>query len=587
MSRPVVLMTFSLLAGILVADSLFYDFLQVPTWLHYASWGLCLFIAVLSIIIYYREKRTALLIRTSLFPLLTVIFFFTLGLERYAVIAERQQAWPVEEWVRGNPDEFDAKRWRWVNGVPPKTLSGAKKEGTIQQLFIQCRERVVRQLSALDIDHETLSVMMAMTLGDRSQLPRETRDLYSQVGASHLLALSGLHLGIIVGLFLTWINGPLLLSRWRRFVGVLVLIFIWTYTLMVGMPASLLRAAMMTSLFVIGSLLQRYTSALQYLMLTALIMLLWRPMMLFEVGAQLSFLAVAGILLFYRPLYMWFFDRWRYQIFWLERYHLLWPFTTLAVSLCAQLLTWPLVAYYFHQIPTYGTLLSIILIPLTTLFLYLSLGVIALSWIWPLGATWLSGGLSWLMALQLWLMSHVSRWPGAVIPDFWDRKAEPQVVVYHNRRCPALHVIASPSKSWLLTPEPDSLQQGMYYIRRDFWKRRLTKDPTVLRGSDVINIDGALTAMMIEKGTLTDAAAEYVATHKDRQVDVAWIVRGFRGGRLDELEKIIQPRLLVLDASLARWQRNALRREALRRGWRVYDVAAQGALVMKLEQRQP
>ena len=576
MSRPVVLMAFALVAGIAVGDALFYERLIVPAWLHWATWGFSICLAAGFIVGYRYENRRADQLRYSVFPLLTVLLFFAVGLERYAWVAEGQQ----QEWAlqgrpvnRGNPDEFDRMRWEWVNGGTKDAGFGAK-----------AREAMMRKLREVGMEEQTLALVAAITLGDRSLLSRDTRSLFAEVGASHLLALSGLHLGILVGLFLTWMNGRLLRSRWRKVVGLSILLFIWMYAAVAGFPTSLVRASVMTSVFVVACLMNRYGDPLQQLLLTAILMLLWRPMWLFDVGAQLSFASVAGILLFYRPLYMWFFARWRYQMFWLERYWLMGPLTMVAVSLCAQVLTLPLVAHYFHQIPVYGALVSVVLIPLTMMFIYGAAGVMVLAWLWPAMAALLSVGLTWIVTAQLWVMTQVAQWPGAVIHDFWSRKADPQVVIYHNRRCPALHVIASPSESWLLTPEPDSVATGMFYIRRDFWQRRLTAEPMVLEGHRAIALKGrkgtalekGFTAVMVNTGS--GEAATCTATTK---VDVLWVVRGFRGGSIGLLAEHYVPRLLVLDASLPRWQRHTLTSEARDRGWRVYDVAEQGALRLK------
>ena len=581
MSRPVVIIFFALLAGVALADFFLYDATWLATdttkalWVQTAPWGSCVLLTLLAVARYRHELRLQLRPRLPVFSILTFLFFLAVGFGRYASVAERQhQEWDIEGRPvnRGNPDEFDVVRWRWVN-MPTARMKILEEAGT------KVRERLVGKVKMLGMEEKALSVILAMTLGDRSMLQKDTRDLYARAGASHLLALSGLHLGIIVGLFLTWMNGRLLRSRWRPVVGASVLLFIGGYTFITGMPTSLVRASLMTSLFVVASLMQRYGSPLQQLLLTAIIMLLWQPMFLFDVGAQLSFTAVAGILLFYHPIYVWAFERWRYQIFWMERFRLLWPITTIAVSLCAQVFTLPLVAYYFHQIPTYGPLLSVVLIPLTTLLLYLSFVVVLLSMLWPLAAAWLSGGLSWLIAAQIWLMTQVSRWPGAVIPDFWSRKAEPQVVVYHNRRCPALHVIATPEQSWLLMPQPDSLETGMYYIRRDFWKRRLTAEPMVLRNERSIAMTDGFKAVMVNKGGDEDEDSSATAAYATPMaVDVLWVVRGFRGGQLGKLSKAYRPYLLVLDASLPQWQRTSLTAEALKIGWNIYDVAEKGAL---------
>lgn len=576
MSRPIVLITLSLMVGIATADVLFYERFQVPAWLDIAAWGFCFLVALVALCFWRRPARSG--VQRWVFPSFIALFFATVGFMRYATYAaEVHEAWDKMERPpvnRGNPDEFDYVRWRWIQGVEDTTSWTSR----LRHQALEWRAVLEDRLATTGMDEMTLAVVTATTLGDRSRIGNDTRDLYAAAGASHLLALSGLHLGVIVGWLLTWINGALILSRWRKVVAALALLFVWTYALVAGLPTSLLRASLMTSLFIIASLIQRHNASLQLLLLTVVAMLLWRPIFLFDVGAQLSCLAVAGILLFYTPMYVWIFDRWRFVVFRLERYHLMWLFTIVAVSLCAQLLTWPLVAYYFHRLPTYGVLLSVVLIPLTTALLYLSLLVLALSWLWPIAATWISGALSWIVGAQLWLMTQVTHWPGAVIHDFWSRKAEPQVVVYNNWRCPALHLIASPEQSWLLMPKPEAADSAMAYIAKSFWQRRLTKDPVVLEGMKVVAVKG-FSAVMIDNGSGETAAGGT----NGASVDVLWITKGFEGGRLGRLTQLYNPQLVVLDAGLAQWQRKALKEEATRVGWRVYDVAEEGALRLSLK----
>ena len=469
---------------------------------------------------------------------------------------------------RGNPDEFDYRRWRWVQGTE-RTYPRAQ----------QVRNRLLRSLHESGLEEEQLAVVAAISLGDRSQLQRETRDLYAAAGASHLLALSGLHLGIIVGLFVTLLTTRLVYSRWRWPLAMLVVAFIWSYAFVAGLPASLVRASLMTSLLVLLSCVHRRRQGVNVLLATVLFMLLMRPVYLFDVGAQLSCLAVAGIMLFYQPFMKWAYRHWRFVLFRLDHYHLLWPLKLLAVSVCAQLLTWPLVFLYFHQYPLYGALFSIILVPLTTLLVYGALAVMLVGLVWTAGAAWMAKGVGWLVGAQLWVMHVETQLPGTLIPDFWSRKAEPQLVVYHNWKCPALHVIASPEQSWLLMPEPERADTGMVYIANSFWKRRLTAQPVVLKGRRALAVEG-MTAVMVN-GNLGHQGMT-TCTEKQREVDVLWITRGFRGTRLDDIAGVYRPRLLVLDASLARWQRGALKTVALRQGWRVYDVAEEGALRLRI-----
>ncbi len=581
MSRPLVLITLALAVGIVAADLLFYDKLIVPAWLNAAAWGFSLLLALGAWLCWHIDSR--LPHSRILFTWLTIIFFAVFGFARYAAYAEdvhaswkRMERPPVN---RGNPDEFDYVRWRWIQGVEDSTTWMAR----LRLHALGVRKQLLDTYASTGMDEESQAIVAAVTLGDRSQLRYETRDLYAAAGASHLLALSGLHLSIIVGFFLTLLNGRFLLSRWRPWLGLAVLLFIWTYVFVAGLPTSLVRAALMTSLFLIGALQQRYVQPLHWLVLTALVMLLIRPVYLFDVGAQLSFAAVVGIVVLHRRWYLWFFERHRFLCFRLERYHLMWPLEVLSVSVTAQLATLPLVAYYFHRIPLYAPLFNLIFIPLTTALIIGAFLLLLLASL-PFASylvSWLGQGLSWIVAAQLSVMQFEVHLPGAVINDFWSRKAEPQVVVYNNWRCPALHVIASPDRSWLLTPQPDSVTTGLKYISESFWRRRLTGDPVILANRKAVAAQG-FTAVMIDNN-----CGEIAIHQKPIAVDVLWLTRGYKSRHLSSLPSLYVPRLLVLDASLSRYQRAALKTEAAALGWNVWDIADEGALQLPLPHHHP
>ena len=483
MSRPVILLIASLVAGIVAADVVFYRAsVAVPPWLGAGLWGSAVVVALLAWAAHRWQDGRSIFTSRPLFIGLVFVFFALVGFARYAAYAEELQLlWsrmerpPVN---RGNPDEFDYRRWCWVSASSaPSTDEESGLRGTAQKV----RNRLLRSLRDAGLTEERMAIVAAVTLGDRSALSSDTRDLYAAAGASHLLALSGLHLGIIVGVFITLLTTRLVYSRWRWPLVAFVTLFVWGYAFVAGLPPSLVRASLMTTLLMLTSCLQRRHQGLNILLVTVLVMLLLRPVYLFDVGAQLSCLAVAGILLFYQPFVKWCYKDWRFVLFRLDRYYLLGPMKLLAVSVCAQLLTWPLVCYYFHQYPLYGALFSIVLVPLTTLLVYGALAVMLIGLVWTAGAAWLAKGVGWLVAAQLWVMRAETSLPGAVIPDFWSRKAEPQLVVYHNRACPALHLIASPEQSWLLMPEPERADSGMVHIAKSFWKRRLTEEPVVLK----------------------------------------------------------------------------------------------------------
>lgn len=576
MSKPVLLATLSLVVGIVAAHILFYEAsVAVPVWLGACAWGFCCLLALLGWRLNLSSSSSSF--SSFRFLLVTMLFFFVLGFARYAFVAQDiRQSWQAMEHPpsnRGNPDEFDYRRWRWVQGVEsaPSSLVGR-----VRRCALVCRQRLLDRYALSGLEGETLAIVAASTLGDRSLLQRETRDLYSDAGAAHLLALSGLHLGILVGFLLSLLNGRLLLSRWRSGVGGLLLLFIWSYAFLAGLPTSLVRASSMMSVFVIASLLQRYGAPLQHLLLTGFCMLLLSPLYLFDVGAQLSFLSVAGILVVHRRLADWVQEHFHFGLYWLQRYHLSWPLTLFSVSLSAQLFTLPLVMYYFHQFSPYTALFSVLFVPLTTVLIFCSMAVLLTSFLLPSLSTLLSVGLSALVAVQLSVMRFEVSLPFAVVHDFWSRKAEPQLIVYHSRRCPALHLIASPSRSWLLMPEPDSLEVGLKSISATFWARRLTAAPVVLRGRKSL-ATGTCSAVMLD----VSASASRDKITPPEMVDLLWVTNK-RVVSLADAARLWHPRLLVLDASLPSYQRKTLAQEAETLGWKVYDVAEQGAFRVAL-----
>ncbi|MBO7120251.1 MAG: ComEC/Rec2 family competence protein [Bacteroidaceae bacterium] len=254
------------------------------------------------------------------------------------------------------------------------------------------------RLERSGVSPRTLALGEALVVGKKDDLSRETKEAYRQVGASHLLALSGMHLGIIYGflylIFIRWVR----FSKWRWHALPLVLLLLWGYALVAGMPVSLVRAALMLSIFTILSLMQYETDPLHVLALSAIIILLIAPTDLLSISFQLSFAAMFFILALWRPVSEM-----------VPKLH--WTVKLLAVSCVATLGTMPLIAYYFHRIALLGPLLSLVLIPLTTTIIYLTLAAMLLP-IAPLG--WMLNG---LVGLQDWILDFAGSVPFGILTD--------------------------------------------------------------------------------------------------------------------------------------------------------------------------
>lgn len=228
------------------------------------------------------------------------------------------------------------------------------------------------------LSEEEVSVLNAMLLGNRKGLTYEQKMRFRGAGAQHLLALSGLHLGIFLGVFSFLFLRRARHSRYRWIVLLCTLSLLWSYCIMAGMPQSLLRAMLMATLYYLSLFATDESHADVNLANTLLLMLLIDPNSAFDIGTQLSFAAVGSIIWVYPVLSGIIPD----TVF-AKCGHLRTLFSRIwhlfMVSVAAWLGTLPLCLYYFHQMQPWQSVNSIVLIPLTTILLYLGIVLLLLS----------------------------------------------------------------------------------------------------------------------------------------------------------------------------------------------------------------
>lgn len=220
--------------------------------------------------------------------------------------------------------------------------------------LIRLRQKLIQQFQ-IHLTDGQLALTAALVLGDRTLLSRDTRNKFSIAGASHVLALSGLHLGIIY--FFLMLLFRRLRLRWLS--SSIVLTSIWLFALLVGMSASVVRSAIMITIFELIQLTRHNSLSINSLSLAAIIILGSRPYALFDIGFQLSFTAVLAILIYGSWMEKWVRSR-------IGKRRVLHGVVSLCiVSIAAQIGTAPLVAYYFERLPLYFLLTNLIVIPLT------------------------------------------------------------------------------------------------------------------------------------------------------------------------------------------------------------------------------
>lgn len=307
----------------------------------------------------------------------------------------------------GNPKEFDYARYLKIHDIHHQTYvqeNDWMKVGNDSNPFLK---RVFKMQNILEnrLDNSKLStsnlmVAKALLLGKKESLDRDLLRTFSSAGAMHVLAVSGLHVGIIMLLF-SKLFAPLKRLRKGKLVFILLLLaVIWCYAIVTGMSSSVLRATVMFTFVIIGKELERDTSVYQSILVSAFILIIFDPFVIFQVGFQLSYLAVLGIV-FLQPKF--------YGLFYFKSALVreIWKYTT--VSVAAQLATFPLGLYYFHQFPNFFFISNLIVIPGAFIILIVGICYLATWWIsyveWFLGEvlnvliTGLNLGVKWVESL--------------------------------------------------------------------------------------------------------------------------------------------------------------------------------------------
>ena len=264
-----------------------------------------------------------------------------------------------------------------------KYLSTKQPNGFVQCSYV-LRDKLIRRFESVGLEGSRLAIISAITLGEKGLLSNDVKDTFSAAGVSHILVVSGMHVGFIF-LIIMWLMS--IMPYRRRWIMVcLGLVILWSYALLTGLAPSVVRATFMFSMMLIFKVMGEKYRIKHALFFSATILLLCNPNTLFDVGFQLSYLAVIGIVYFYSLVYK--------RILTFKSRPLRWVLSSVAVTISAQILTLPIVIYQFNQLPIY--------------FIISNLFVTAFAPILFLGGVLLLG-LSYIPYIGIgagWLMSH-------------------------------------------------------------------------------------------------------------------------------------------------------------------------------------
>ncbi len=255
------------------------------------------------------------------------------------------------------------------------------------------------------------SVGSALILGYKDEITDEIRAAYAGTGAMHVLAVSGLHLGLIfliINALLGLIKAHGRLWEWTK--AVILFVSIWTFALLTGASPSAQRAATMLSFLIIGLALNRTTNSYNTLAASAFFLLLFNPYLVTSVGFQLSYLAVTGIVFFQPKITAWWKIKSKFGNY-------LWQLA--AVSVAAQLMTLPLLLFYFHQFPIYFWLSGLVVVPAAAGILSLGLALFLAESFFPFASTFMGTLLYWLIGGVNKCIFLIQQLPGGLITGIW------------------------------------------------------------------------------------------------------------------------------------------------------------------------
>ena len=316
---------------------------------------------------------------------------------------------------KGNPEEFDYRKYLAYNMIfSSDYLAGDdwrlvddEAVGSRPKLS-RLRMKLVGLLRDFGLSDDELGVMSAMTMGYSDILSDEIRHAYSSAGAMHILAVSGLHVGIIYGIIvflLSFIKNEKL--NWLKVV--LTISLIWLYALFTGLSPSVSRASLMFSLMSLGKLQKNSPGSLNAVFASMFILLVINPYNLVNIGFQLSYSAVIGIIILQPKLY---------SIFEVKNKVLDWIWSLTTVSVAAQLATMPLCFYYFHQFSNYFLLTNYVMIPISTIAIWTCFIFFAVSWI-PYISTAVAYCLSWLAKAMNYACLTIEGLPFSTAQDMY------------------------------------------------------------------------------------------------------------------------------------------------------------------------
>lgn len=315
-----------------------------------------------------------------------------------------------------NPHQFDYSKYLQNQNIfyELKLKTSKTLEVSVAYNFYHyinfIKSKLLKSYPIESFKKDNYNLLMALLFGEKTELSKEISSSYTEAGIIHILAISGLHIALIYGIVL-WLTKPLQrLQKGKVYIFFISLSVLWFYAVLAGFSASIVRAAVMFSVIAFAKILNRQSNIYNSLALSALILLLYNPNYLFDVGFQLSFAAVLSIVIF-QP----FVRKFSYSKYYIVRE----TKALLLISFVAQIGVLPLTLYYFGQFPLLFLLANLIAIPLSSCILVLGLLMLPINFLFPKAANYLAflvnilidfmnGFTTWMVQFEAFIIRNIA-----------------------------------------------------------------------------------------------------------------------------------------------------------------------------------
>jgi len=321
-----------------------------------------------------------------------------------------------------NPAEFNYKKYLAKQNIHYQAFLYAHQFQVLNRntgnaiigYSLRLRQRLVEKFKQNMHNPEAIAVASTLILGYKADLSNDVLQAYSKTGTIHVLSVSGAHVAILF-IMLSFLLSFLDRFRYGKPIkAVLIILLIWYYALLTGFSPAVCRAAVMISMVIIGKTYSRHINTLNILAISAFFLLLYDPLFITDVGFQLSYLAVFGLIVLQPVVYNWVDIKNK----WADK---LWALCS--VSIAAQVITFPLSAFYFHQFPVYFLISNLFIIIPSAIIMYAGIAYLLFSDI-----PFVSTALGWVLEKSILLMNKtlalIEHAPWSGINKIWITGAE-------------------------------------------------------------------------------------------------------------------------------------------------------------------